>query len=516
MPSGRPVLSPLAGSSRSPGAVAAVGWGLVASVLLAAWWLRGALPPYDDAFFFVRLARHTVTAGVPAWNLADGPVHGNTSQLQQLWATLVWAVHPTHVVAWSRGLAVLALGAACGLLRGREGALLAVLGPVGLATLTTGMETALVIGLGAAFLFELRHRGRAGWLVAWAVLLYLGRPDTGLLTVGSLVVARRPRVVGAVLVAVGGALVALWAVYGSPLPTAFLTKLVVGTDAYGPAFLQQSAEAKLRHGLFFGWCVVPLVASLSGRAAWLQAAPGVAFVGYHLALTVDVMGMHGRFFAPALPWLVPAVYRALPWRLWAAWAAAGAMLWAAGMLPGAEGGPISQVQPVTYLAFAVAVAVAGRWLWPAVPAVLLLGVLAWPAHRGVPTRSDAVHVATYTAQVKSFHGLDDVAACLPAEVHVLHSEIGVPGMVLPQGRVTDLGGLMSPGWTHRTVDARCAEARPDEVFLPHEHYRRLRRALVEGQCLQGYRQAVVGGSSPMWLRRDHLPTMRACTARQGR
>jgi hypothetical protein len=46
-----------------------------------------AVDPWDDALFFKRFALNTLDHGVAAWNLSDGPVHGNTTQLFQLLST---------------------------------------------------------------------------------------------------------------------------------------------------------------------------------------------------------------------------------------------------------------------------------------------------------------------------------------------------------------------------------------------------------------------------------------------
>lgn len=486
---------------------------LALAVLVAALGLRGALPPFDDAFFFLRFARHTVEAGVPAWNLPDGPVHGNTSQLQQGLATVGHFLLPGHGIAWARAWALLALAGGGALLarhRAPEGVALALLGPVGLATLTTGMETALVLGLGAAFLHALARPGRDGALAGLAALLYLARPDTGLLTVGTLLLQRRGRAAGGALAAIAGLLVGLALVYGDPLPTAFLTKLAVGEGVYGPAFRAASAVARQRHGLLFLWVVAPLVLAPRERDEWPLAGVALAFVGYHLLFTVDVMGMHARFFAPALPWLVPRARPTLQVPVALAWLALGGAALAQRAVPDASGWAIGQVVPATWFAYAVAASLVGRAPWPAVPAALLVGVLAWPAHRGVPWRDDATHVATYASQVNSFKGLGIVARCLPADATVLHSEIGVPGMVLPDARIVDLGGLMAPGWTPETADARCEALAPDAVFLPHPNYARLRAALADGRCLDRYALVLRETSSPLYVRADHRDAVLPC------
>ncbi|MCA9570206.1 MAG: hypothetical protein KC656_20320, partial [Myxococcales bacterium] len=196
---------------------------LVVGVALAA---RGALPPYDDAFFFVRFARNTLEHGAVAWNVADGPVYGNTSQLQQLVSLVAAVVAPTHVIALLR---LVAAGCLIGTVAlGRRGASTwLILGPVGLATLTTGMETATTLLLGTAFLAELDGRARTAWLGIGVAMLTLARPDAALLGISSLALARRWDALAVAAVGIGGIAAATTALYGSPLPTAFATKLAL-------------------------------------------------------------------------------------------------------------------------------------------------------------------------------------------------------------------------------------------------------------------------------------------------
>jgi len=527
------------------------GLAAVALALVGLLVVRAGLPPYDDAFFFVRVARNTLSAGVPAWNLADGPVYGNTSQLQQLWATAVLAVAPHHVVALSRLAAAAAVAAAFLLCPRRDIAVFVFLGPVALATVTTGMETALVLGLGAAFLASLGRGTPRGEAAAVGIggLLYLARPDTGLLTVGTLLLTGRLGPALSLLGVVGAELVALHAVYGTPLPTAFATKLGLN-DAYDATFLDRSRAAKLRHVLFFLWTLTPLLPALfagvrrSGPARPL-ALVAAAFVAWHLAATTDVMGMHARFYAPALPWLAwaaatqladrsldlpsgPDIPTPAVWNMWSVWLLGWACVVAGlvhnSFVPNSEGWAIGRVHPATYVAHvAVAAWLLSRRGWPGAAMLAAVGVwLALPPQprsgpdpsdllgRPTPWRTDRAHADAYAAQVTSFRGLSAVARCLPPDVQVWHSEIGVPGIVLPDAHVTDLGGLMSPPVSADHLDAVCLDERPDVLFLPHRNYRSAHRALRDGRCVGGYERVVDRGSSPMYVRAEHLPQLLPC------
>jgi len=535
------------------------GFGVAAVVLVVVGWLftRAGLPPYDDAFFFVRFARNTLSHGVPAWNVSDGPVHGNTSQLMQAWATAVAALAPDHVIALTRALLAASLAAAVWLSPRRDVGVVVLLGPVALSTLTTGMETALAIGLGAAFLASLRHNadGFAPLPVLLGVLAYLCRPDTGLLTVGTLLARRRRAEAAALLLGVGACLLAFTWLYGQPLPTAFATKLGLN-EAYDATFLARSREAKLRHLLFFAWCLAPVLPAMSRRPAWPEAGIATAFVAWHTVFTTDVMGMHARFLAPVLPWVVaaaaapprgdtsrhrgvnarqapgvslPSTLESLPgspaaWTI--GWAATLPVLWLAGAVPTTAGWAIGQVSPWSYAGHIAAVAwiVTGRG-WQGGAGLVAAGVLlsAPPATdgrhptdvagRAMPWRPDRAHVDAYADMVTSFRGLDAVEACLGTDLTAWHSELGVIGMVLSEGHITDLGGLMHPPIPPDDLDAACIAAEPDLVFLPHRNYRQAHRALRRGRCLAGYRRVIERSSSPLFVHPDHLSALAPCLGR---
>lgn len=71
---------------------------------------RWKMEPYDDADFLKHFALNFLRDGVFAWNVSDGPVHGNTSQLRQLVVTVITAIDPPHTVALTRIVLALALG----------------------------------------------------------------------------------------------------------------------------------------------------------------------------------------------------------------------------------------------------------------------------------------------------------------------------------------------------------------------------------------------------------------------
>lgn len=533
--------------ARSPWWLWVAGFTAVIAALLLS---RGRLPPYDDAFFFGRFAHNLLTHGVYAWNVADGPVHGNTSQLFQVLVTGVSAVAGPYTVSLTRlllGGCLVVAGVMHGRRWGWATAALTYVGPVALATAVSGMETALVLALGSAFVALLRDDGSAGerrWSavlsVTLAVLLFTARPDTALLTLGSLGLwglsgglsarERAARLVPA-FAALGGMLAAL-ALYRVGYGTAFPLSLTLKsglTAVYDPAFLEASRVSKLRHFAFFVVASAPLLVLLFRRPgrSWRLAAPAALFVAYHLLATIDVMGLFARFFAPALPWLAAAAAVNLSehqtstrsgW-VWAAWTAFGGLLTAAvvlGWLPEDQGWVIGRAPPVLYAAAWLAGLVL---LAPGRPAEGLRGgailaialgavLVGAPSSRwridDVP--SDEVYARGLIGETSSWQGLGKLRHCLGSELHIYHSEIGVLGVLLPNARITDLGGLMNPALTLEgmDVDAMCLRDQPDAIFLPQHNYAALKAALTEGECIQGYTQVVKEGGSPLFVRTDLL------------
>ena len=138
---------------------------------------RAEMPIYDDGLFFRRFAVNLLEGGSWSWNIEDGPVHGNTSQL---WQAIVLAL--TAVVRnWTILSGRILLGG-CLMMTGwiflrhypkaHPIVLLGLVSPIALATLVSGMETATTLLLGAAMITI--PRGAA----LFTVLLYLARPDT--------------------------------------------------------------------------------------------------------------------------------------------------------------------------------------------------------------------------------------------------------------------------------------------------------------------------------------------------
>ncbi|HLV65472.1 MAG TPA: hypothetical protein VKY73_06655 [Polyangiaceae bacterium] len=506
---------------------------------------------YDDALFFKRFARNFSNHGVFAWNAEEGPVHGNTSQLFQGLATGVAALAGDWYLLATKTLSAVLLVCAFALLvrlvrrrGGNPGILLFGLAtPIVLGVVHTGMETALVL-----FVLALVHRFvpldparrfepfRAAGLTT---LVYLARPDAVLLPALSTLFGQargRPRAAALYAVALGlglGAfLLAFHVYYGSALPLAAYWK-TLAFERYDPSFVAAGEIWKRRYLLTFGLFAAPLVwvavAARAGKSRPLLVAVA-GFVAYHALMTNEVMGYRARFYVPAL---VPlAVAAAFAWpkfrvrssriarRVFAvAWAALALVAFRLELLDtGAS--PVHSALPLGSIAAwlaGVGIAIAaperlrgtGAWL---VGALLVACGVSWLPPRVPRALADRGFVERAAQGVTTVRGLFDVEACLPSNIHVYHSEIGVPGVVLPAARITDLAGLMSNELTFERprLDALCRRDRPEVLFLPHRVYAAANRELMQGECLRGYTRVVDASSSPLYVRSDLVAPFLAC------
>jgi len=500
-------------------------------------------PPYDDSYFFKRFALNFLDHGVFAWNVSEGPVYGNTSQLQQLIVTLITAFTRTHTLSVLRVLLAAALFAGLVLMlqsarryHARSAPLLAFCSPVMLFCALSGMETAFVFALLALFLSVQRHRH---WALApgLCVVIWLARPDTLLLTVPVWLFAsyreRSRWLPGAVLITgcVAACLLLFRLGYGTALPLPFYAK----QRAYSPYdahFLAVSRLGTQQRFSVFAWAAAPLVLialARRDRQNGVLLVSALVFMGYHFVTTVDVMGMHGRFYVPVLPQLVLAATRgeqahaASSWRF----ASAGlylllvAALFHAGLPPVGELRNDDNLTPLYYVLGSIAALVV--LLTPArgpmralAPAILLLSAAAACLDGFQPTRhvlrSDRSLLALHEARYTVYRGLETLRACFGDAIHVYHSEIGVVGLRFQHGTVTDLAGLMSPEWLFRrtSFDSACLRDRPEGLFLPHRVYRALNEEIQRSACIRDYVRVIEDSSSPLHVRKDLHERLAAC------
>lgn len=534
---------------------------------------------WDDALFFQRFGRNIVAHGTAAWNVADGPVHGNTSQLFQLVAATATAIAPGGYHVAIKVFLAICLVATYGLLagalrtwqppdaRGDLGARVTLLcglaSPTALLLVSSGMETPFAWAVLALSLLVLARLDTddarsSRWLavaVVLQVLVYLARPDMVLLSAAAgAIVSIRPglplhrqhRLLGwcaLVAVALGLTLLALRIGYGTAFPLSFYLKSRLLTP-YDAGYQQLGVAGERRQLLTWIATTGPFVyLALFGRRRWTAAlvAPALLCVLYHYASTIGVMGYHSRFFQPAT---VPvALAAALAWPRFAT-----GRVWLR-ILPMAVGWPIGvflahRTEQIEQLGidFYLGAVPPGLWVvsvgatvwlvvsagvrrrWPLavglVPVVLLLGTLFALPPRLPPALGDAPSVERIRKRMKAMKGIDIVRDCLPEPLHLYHSELGVPGVLFPRSRVTDLSGLMNPAlvFGHPVFDDLCLPDPPDVLFLPHRTHERLVREILASRCLEGFVRTTGFGdtSSPLYIRRDRFEAFEACRAARPR
>jgi hypothetical protein len=511
--------------------------------------------PYDDAYFFKRFAVNFLNHGSFAWNPGDGSVQGLTSQLYQVASVGLVVLAPEHAVLAGKVLLAICLAFAGWLLVGAAHrlserwdvavgvSLLAIGCPLVAWTLHSGMETALALlvvtwGLRAIFAPDPAPY-HAPWIAFLTVLAYLARPDVALIPAVTFVLSnlgdrRRVALYLASLVVLLGALLGVFHVYyGSALPLAFYAK-TRGFGAYDAALRGLGAHDKLVHVATFVAVSAPLVALArprgDRRAASLLVASAL-FVGYHAVVTNEIMGYRARFYAPALiPLALAAALgarralaeprsRRLVWLV--AWALALAVAHGFGIVASASSSPLERIP---WQAFLAELVLAG-WLvlsgeakrgdgatGSVAFALFLLGIVVALPPRRAELANDRELVVKSSAEVTTTRGIFDVERCLPAAATVYHSEIGVPGLVLPRARIVDLAGLMSReiALERPPFDAYCSRDRPEAIFLPHRNYVEQNREIVASACLREYTRVVRRSSSPLYVRNDLVAAFGSC------
>lgn len=548
---------------------------LLALVLLAALLVGLPLDPFDDALFFKRFAHNWLAGEGFSWNAADGPVFGNTSQSFQAVVGVVTWLWPDHTIVVTKALAAAFLLASALTLRSRQRhelpLVLLLAAPAVLATVPSGMETAWCVWVMALFVRfaepTASGKQRPWWLgPLMLVVCYATRPDTLLLTSAFLALSRRHLGRKTLLRDAAASVVGVLALsavftwyYGFPIPNAFFVKSV-GLTPYGEEFLSKSPELNLQFAIYACFPWLPWLVS----AGWLRRGralrwivPTVLFVGYHGFLTVPVMGSFGRFYVPATPFvaaMAAELWASSSWderRKLARYVGAGSLLapvalWACGvpiwehslfavataaLLFGAASGGTRTMDagsaPVRADASNAPVPLVWRRLLGT--AALVIGGTALAAS-AVPPRtltlleraggwaafgnlSDDAIVEFARRRQWKFAGVQEVARCLPPDVHVYHSELGVTGHVLENARITDLVGLMSTR-TRRGLDdfdAMCTADTPAAIFYPHAYYARLRRQIAASGCMRSY-VLTVKSSCPLFVRKDLAPAFRRCVS----
>lgn len=516
---------------------------------------------WEDGYFVKRFAHNFLRHGSFSWNVEDGPVYGMTSQTLQLVGTLVYAVMPEHVVIGLKAVLYASLFATllvCHRVLRASGSPDVAVVPCAIVLSTSlvvqvtlmGLETTLGLLAVALALFAIfddaQRKGWATRVTLATLLVYLTRPDAVLVPgvllaidwLLALVAREREPERFRVLtrtgfsIAAGLALcwLAFWAYYGTPVPLPFYIKtqgLSVQTDAHLRIFELEKNKNALQAAFFALPLVLVALHGKSGRVVRLLAA-GAVFVAYHYFATIETMGYFSRFYLPALVPFALAAGLAYPeylsrarWPLralaYAAWLAAYFWLKRLDLRMG-----IPHMLP-RELDFPVLVAMGALLLAPrALPAVasgvaglsLLVGTaLTYPIAR-LELRDDESILLAQIRRRLAFRGLEQLRRTLDPAV-VYHTDMGAPGVLLPEARVVDLDGLLNEDITLRgaSFDELCEADDPEAIFVPNHTYPELREEVLTSACIEGYVAVTPMNGSPLFVRRDLAGVYRANGAR---
>ena len=479
---------------------------------------------WEDGYFIIRYAFNTWNHGVMAWNPVDGPLYGMTSQLHQLLMVLLYPVAPNHVVTTSKIVAVLSLfGGYFHLARlpGDPEARTArlVLPFLGLSLalvanhLTTGLETLLVLPWLGVWLHQyLEFRaGRSGiWVMSLLMLgTYLLRPDAVLIPLIALLPCLREQPARAVKVyaaSLAGLLVCLAVFklyYGTALPLPFYIK-TYATVRQSPEQMTMFFNEKLKNMLQFAYFFAPFILVTlvaRHRMGLVLLASGLGFAGYHAVGTTEIMGHLSRFYIPAVvPILAAAVvsWPAFRQRRPAWLVLLFLLLWAGSFTylkaidkasrvyifvePAYE---IPYVLAVTL--FLLPVARLEKYLAACAIAAVFVGVHVNYKVKSLEISNDRAILLEQIEPRMVFRGIVPLERLDPA--HVYHTDMGAPGVLFLDAKVTDLDGLLNEEMVleGKTFTELCERDRPDAIFFPNDNYRYLRQEMRQSDCFKGYR-----------------------------
>lgn len=518
---------------------------------------------WEDGYFVKRFAYNFWHHGTFSWNVADGPVYGMTSQTLQLVGTLVYALAPDHLVLGLKLVLYASLVATLLVLGNvvqqaaflRRDASSHSLGSAGLLPCAVGLSVSLIVqvilmgletvlgllAVAISILTILRWRGTRADSIAVVLStlgVYLTRPDAilipGLLLAGQLFFSWRAaagssepslRVVLATLTALGAGLAAILAAchlyYGTPLPLPFYIK-THGLSVQTTAHIEIFALEKLKNAtsaVFFALPFLFVAVHARSRFVLLLIASALVFASYHYFATIETMGYLSRFYLPAFVPVLAAAGVAyedyLARRRWPvsigfylAWL--GAFWWLK---------QLDEVHKIPHLLarsldvpvlLAIGIMLLAPRRWPALRAGLVAACLAvgtaltYPLPRLELLDDETILLAQISPRAV-FRGLAQLRRTLAPRA-VFHTDMGAPGVLLPEARVVDLDGLLNEDITLRgaSFQALCEADRPDAIFVPNFTYPELREEVLSSPCLEGYRAVTPMTPSPLFIRNDRV------------
>ena len=463
---------------------------------------RAAPTDFDDAYMYVRYAKHLLAGQGLAWNPGEGSVYGVTSLLHLGVVALVKTILPSltpaavlQVASGGAAIGFLAALVATAALCSRHPRLqrnwifwTAVLVPL-LAFreafgfhASTGMDTMLAALSNAALVFctlqfaRTPNRSRAFLAAVASLLAVLARPDNllcALLCPVLALVLLAPKSKGrplATFVLIFGGLLALlvlteWRLLGSPLPLSFFAKQPWYYGGFAGEFTWNPFLFLKVFALSAWPFVVALIlfADREGlRRAVVLLLPPLATIVV-LCRFNQIMGHLGRFYYPFLPFFVVA----------------GALefdAWLGRMRVGRAGVPAT-------LAWRAGIAI-GATLVSSLSLSLAADLYGSRAQSQKLASIDGFHTATQTSlpeldSWQAAHAIADMAMAAPAGTSFAMSEHGLPGAMAPQITIIDLLGLHDTYFARHGFSAtEFFRRRPDVVWLPHSDHTQMLRDIL--------------------------------------
>jgi len=470
----------------------AAGW-ILAAIALALY-LRGVLPllgstTFDDAYMFVRYAKHFLAGSGFAWNIGAGPAFGATSTLHLLAVTGVRAVTTWSdgmvltAVSFSAGLSAIALLTAAGflVLGDRDECRqwlpwlvtpLIVFSNAFRAHSLSGMDTTLSMmcnaGLVVAIAACVRRPSASGLAacIATGYAALLARPDSGVYAVlvpPLLFVAsdRTLRRYAAIYVAILAGVIAAdlllkRQLFGTALPLPFYAKQggaylgYLGADHWNPVASTLDFVAAS-----FPFIVVIVTFARQRTLPMLAAilVPVAITLSYFFSV-LQIMGQDARYSYPSLPFVVLAAFIAVRDRSRA-------------------------LEPSTSLGVrAAAILVVSLFIVRS--PVSRLSIRAWQdsvvghATAFEPHTRYVVRSRSHLPRLEWWESIVEMtvfAGALPPDAILAASEYGYLGAEHPALRIVDLVGLHDQRFADHGFSAdRVFADEPDVLWMPHQDY----------------------------------------------
>jgi len=459
---------------------------------------------FDDAYMFLRYAKHWLSGTGFSWNPTEGPAYGITSVSHLLAVTAVRALtnlpDPLVLITISffAGLASIVVLTMMGFvffkqLRRYWAPLLIipymVLGPLFSYHSKTGMETTLSLLFNSVFAFavlyftERRSKTSLVLCLVTAYISFLTRPDIGLyclLLPPLFIIAADLRHWRQGLLYVGSFAMLLCVdlllkkvMFGDFLPLPFFSKSAGFYRGYLGSYKFNAAHETitfLRESLPYLFVMVTLVSrsTLSRLAAILL--PIVLTFGYY-ATVMQIMGFFARYYYPSLPFFI-----------------LGAFIATNSYLEDRFITPSSQSNLRFSKAF-IAVLVLFVLTSPLVEAVSTEVWQKWLIAE--PIRFKALkHYTTHATERLPIIGgwraiteVDSLLRRLPPKISIASSEYGYIGSQHPDVAIIDLVGLNDRHIAHQGFSANYLFSRkPDIIWFPHPDYSYETKEILESKA----------------------------------